>query len=113
MPNGLKRMARVCRQRSSASAAYRQYIRRLILPIHCPAIMVEEELFMETAIVSPEFHVAIPQAIREALDLQPGQRVQVILYQSRIELIPVRSVRDMRGFLKGIDTTVKREPDRS
>jgi AbrB family looped-hinge helix DNA binding protein len=75
--------------------------------------MSEEELMMETAIVSPEFHVAIPQAIREALDLQPGQRVQVILYQSRIELIPVRSVRDMRGFLPGIDTTVKREPDRA
>jgi AbrB family looped-hinge helix DNA binding protein len=67
---------------------------------------------METAIVSPEFQVAIPQAIREALGLQPGQRVQVMLYQSRIELIPVRSVREMRGFLKGIDTTVKREPDR-
>jgi AbrB family looped-hinge helix DNA binding protein len=66
---------------------------------------------METAIVSPEFHVAIPQAIREALGLQPGQKVQVMLYQSRIELIAVRSVREMRGFLKGIDTTVKREPD--
>jgi AbrB family looped-hinge helix DNA binding protein len=68
---------------------------------------------METAIVSPEFQVAIPQAIWEALGLQPGQRVQVMLYQSRIELIPFRSVREMRGFLKGIDTTVEREPDRA
>jgi hypothetical protein len=68
---------------------------------------------MDTAIISPEFHVASPPAIQEALDLQPGQRVQVILYQSRIELIPVRSVRDMRGFLKGIDTTVQREPART
>jgi AbrB family looped-hinge helix DNA binding protein len=68
---------------------------------------------METAIVSPEFHVAIPQAIREALDLHPGQQVQVMLYQSRIELIAVRSVREMRGVLNGIDTTVKREPDRT
>jgi AbrB family looped-hinge helix DNA binding protein len=68
---------------------------------------------METAIVSPDFHVAIPQAIREALGLQPGQRVQVMLYQSRIEMMPVRSVNEMRGFLKGIDTTVKREPDRA
>ena len=68
---------------------------------------------METAIVSPEFQVAIPQAIREALGLQPGQRVQVLLYQNRIELIPVQSVREMRGFLKGIDTMVKREPDRA
>ena len=68
---------------------------------------------MDTAIISPEFHVAIPPAIQEALDLQPGQRVQVILHQSRIELIPVRSIRDMRGFLKGIDTTVVREPNRA
>ena len=68
---------------------------------------------METAIISPEFQVAIPQAIREALGLQPGQRVQVLLYQNRIELIPVQSVREMRGFLKGIDTMVKREPDRA
>ena len=67
---------------------------------------------METVIVSPEFHVAIPPAIREALGLQPGQSVQIMLYQSRIELIPVRSIREMRGLLKGIDTTVKREPDR-
>jgi AbrB family looped-hinge helix DNA binding protein len=77
------------------------------------AIFVEEEHYMETAIVSPEFHVAIPQAIREALGLQPGQRVQVLLYQNRIELIPVQSVREMRGFLKGIDTMVQREPDRA
>jgi AbrB family looped-hinge helix DNA binding protein len=83
------------------------------LPRHRLATKVEEEHGMETTTVSPEFHVAIPQAIREALGLQPGQRVQVMLYQNRIEMIPVRSVRDMRGFLKGIDTTVKREPDRA
>jgi AbrB family looped-hinge helix DNA binding protein len=70
------------------------------------------EGFMETVIVSPEFQVVIPQAIREALGIQPGQQFQVILDQNRIELIPLRSVREMRGFLKGLDTTVAREPDR-
>jgi AbrB family looped-hinge helix DNA binding protein len=68
---------------------------------------------METAIISPDFQVALPPAIREALGIQPGQRVQVLLYQSRIALLPLRSVREMRGFLKGIDTTVVREPDRT
>ena len=67
---------------------------------------------METVIVSPEFQVVIPQAIREALGVQPGQHFQVLLDQNRIELIPLRSVREMRGFLKGLDTTVAREPDR-
>ena len=67
---------------------------------------------METVMVSPKFQVVIPRAIRESLSIRPGQKVQVILYQDRIELIPVRAVKKMRGFLKGIDTTVEREPDR-
>ena len=53
-------------------AAEHEAFRRLILPAHCQSGMVKEELFMDTAIISPEFHVAIPPAIREALDLQPG-----------------------------------------
>jgi len=50
--------------------------------------------------------------VRESLDVQPGQKVQVILYEERIELIPVKPIRELRGFLEGIDTTVEREPDR-
>lgn len=62
--------------------------------------------------VSPKFQIVIPKAIREALDLQPGQKVQVIQYQNRIELIPVRPMQSARGFLKGIDTTIECEEDR-
>jgi AbrB family looped-hinge helix DNA binding protein len=67
---------------------------------------------METVSVSPNFQVVIPPMIREALNIQPGQKIQVIQYENRIELIPIKSVKTMRGFLKGIDTTVNREPDR-
>ncbi len=67
---------------------------------------------METVTVSPKFQVVIPRAIRESLNLYPGQKVQVIRYQDRIELIPLRPAKKMRGFLKGIDTSIKREPDR-
>ncbi len=67
---------------------------------------------METVTVSPKFQVVIPKEIREALKLTPGQKVQALLYENRIELIPVRPVKHMRGFLKGIDTTVVREGDR-
>ncbi len=67
---------------------------------------------METVTVSPKFQVVIPGAIRDSLGLQPGQKVQVILYENRIELIPLKPVQEMRGFLKGIDTTIEREPDR-
>ena len=67
---------------------------------------------METVTVSPKFQVVIPKEIRESLKLAPGQKIQALLYENRIELIPVRPIKKMRGFLKGIDTTVKRETDR-
>ena len=67
---------------------------------------------METVTISPKFQVVIPKAIRERLGLTPGQKVQAIAYGDRIELIPVQPAKRLRGFLKGIDTTVPREPDR-
>ena len=67
---------------------------------------------METVTVSPKYQVVIPKRIRELLGVEPGQKVRVILYSNRIEMIPVRSVKEARGFLKGIDTAVDREEDR-
>ncbi|MBI3359256.1 MAG: AbrB/MazE/SpoVT family DNA-binding domain-containing protein [Nitrospirae bacterium] len=67
---------------------------------------------MSTVTISPKFQVVIPKSIREGLRLFPGQKVQAIAYGDRIEFIPVRKARELRGFLKGIDTTVKREGDR-
>jgi len=62
--------------------------------------------------VSPKYQVVIPQRIREALGLKPGQKIEAIQYLDRVEFIPVRSPRAMRGFLKGIDTMVPRDKDR-
>jgi len=67
---------------------------------------------MQTVTVSPKFQVVIPRALREALSIKPGQKVQVIQYEGRIELIPLKPAKKMRGFLKGMDTIVEREPDR-
>ncbi len=67
---------------------------------------------MQTVTISPKFQVVIPKEIRERLKLSPGQKVQAILYERRIELIPVRPMKQMRGFLGGIDTTVERDEDR-
>ena len=68
---------------------------------------------METLTISPKFQVVIPKAIRERLGLLPGQKVQALLYGDRIELIPLLPAKRLRGFLKGIDTSVAREPDRA
>ncbi len=62
--------------------------------------------------VSPKYQVVIPQKIREALGIEPGQEVQALQYLDRVEFIPVRSLKRMRGFLQGLDTTVQREDDR-
>jgi len=67
---------------------------------------------MSVVTISPKYQVVIPKAIREKLALKPGQKVQAIVYEGRIELIPVRPLKDLRGFLRGIDTEVEREEDR-
>ena len=53
---------------------------------------------METVTVSPKFQVVIPRAIREQLGIEVGQKVQAIALGDRVELIPVRSPKSMRGF---------------
>ena len=58
---------------------------------------------MSTVTLSPKFQVVIPLQIREALGLKPGQKVEAMQYLDRVEFIPVRSAREMRGFrLAGI-----------
>ena len=67
---------------------------------------------MSVVTISPKFQVVIPQQIREAMGLEPGQKVQAIQYENRIEFIPLRSTRSMRGFVRGIDSRVVRDRDR-
>ena len=67
---------------------------------------------MEAVKLSPKFQVVIPRSVRERLRLVAGQRLQVLAYGNRIELIPEQAIGTMRGFLQGIDTTVPREDDR-
>jgi AbrB family looped-hinge helix DNA binding protein len=67
---------------------------------------------METVTVSPKFQVVIPRIIREKLEIRPGQKIQAILYNNRIEMIPMQPIKKMRGFLRGIDTNIERDEDR-
>ncbi|HUV59756.1 MAG TPA: AbrB/MazE/SpoVT family DNA-binding domain-containing protein [Desulfatiglandales bacterium] len=67
---------------------------------------------MQTVTVSPKYQVVIPKMIRQTLHLRPGQKMQVVEYEGRIELIPERDITELRGFLKGINTEFEREEDR-
>ena len=67
---------------------------------------------MQIVTVSPKFQVVIPKKIRQSLRLRPGQKMQVVEYDGRIEFIPERDITELRGFLKGINTEFEREEDR-
>jgi AbrB family looped-hinge helix DNA binding protein len=67
---------------------------------------------METVTLSPKFQVVIPLAVRVGLKLTPGEKLRVLRYADRVEFIPVRKMKDMRGFLHGMNTEIQREPDR-
>jgi AbrB family looped-hinge helix DNA binding protein len=67
---------------------------------------------MSVVTVSPKFQVVIPRHIRESLGLAPGQKVQAFEYEGRVEFVPVRPAKALRGFIRGLDTSVTRERDR-
>jgi AbrB family looped-hinge helix DNA binding protein len=68
---------------------------------------------MQLVTVSPKYQVVIPKKVREALNVRPGQKLQVIEYAGRIELVPECDIRELRGFVKGIHTAFSREEDRA
>ncbi len=67
---------------------------------------------MTAVTVSPKYQIVIPKEIRESMGIFSGQKVQIMSYQGRIELIPLRPMKEMKGFLEGLDTSVVREEDR-
>jgi len=67
---------------------------------------------MSAVTVSSKFQVVIPKVVRESLGIVSGQKIQIITFRDRIELIPIKPMTEMKGFLKGIDTDIPRENDR-
>jgi AbrB family looped-hinge helix DNA binding protein len=64
---------------------------------------------VDTVTISPKYQVVIPKSVRRQLRLVPGQKVQVIAYGDRIEFIPLKPARELRGMLRGLDTTFERD----
>ena len=67
---------------------------------------------MNTVTISSKFQIVIPLDVRKSFKIHPGEKLHVVPYEHRIELIPVTKLKDMRGFAKGIDTNIDREGDR-
>lgn len=66
---------------------------------------------MNTVTISPKFQVVIPQAVRESMQLKAGTKVEVFELDGRIQIIPIRPMAEMRGFLRGMDTTIERDEE--
>jgi AbrB family looped-hinge helix DNA binding protein len=74
--------------------------------------LIDQEGAMSAVMISPKFQVVIPKETREKLHLKAGQRMEVLDYENRIELIPLKPMKQLRGFLKGIQTDIPRDKDR-
>jgi AbrB family looped-hinge helix DNA binding protein len=87
----------------------------LTTDIDCDTVIpkiIDGGYVMLTVTVSPKFQVVIPRPVRDNLQIRPGQKMQVVEYEGRIELFPERDIAELRGFLKGINTEFEREEDR-
>ena len=67
---------------------------------------------MPAVIISPKYQVVIPKAVRENYSLTPGDKIELIELDGRIEFVPVRPVNTLKGFMKGLKNTFEREADR-
>ena len=68
-------------------------------------------IVINTVVVSSKYQIVIPRNVRERIDLKPGQKIVVIEKDGVIHLIPQKPIKEMRGFLKGIDTSQLRDEE--
>ncbi len=62
--------------------------------------------------VSPKFQVVIPKEIRENSGIKVVSKMDMFVYDGRIELVPIKSIKSLKGSLPGIDTNIQRDSDR-
>jgi len=68
---------------------------------------------MDTITISAKYQIVIPKKAREAIGLQSGEKLKIMTYDGRIELIPVRPMESFRGIAAGIDVRFDRDEDRA
>lgn len=66
---------------------------------------------MPQTVVSSKYQVVIPKEVREKIDLEKGQILQVVVRNGVITLVPDRPLSDLRGFVTGIDDAGLRDEE--
>ena len=66
---------------------------------------------MDTVTISSKYQIVIPRAIREKWNIKPGQKVRLFVFGNRLEVVPVRDIREARGFLRGMSSNINREEE--
>lgn len=59
---------------------------------------------MSVATLSSKFQLSLPKALREAMQLQPGQQFELIPMGQVIQMVPKTSIRELRGVARGANT---------
>jgi len=67
---------------------------------------------MTVVTVSSKYQVVIPKDVRERTGIRPGQKMQVFAIGSRVELVPVEPIENLRGIFKDSLPPFEREVDR-
>ena len=64
---------------------------------------------MASVTISPEYQVSIPPEVREKLNIQPGQKLEILVYDGQMHFVPVVPVESLFGIFKGFEIPYERE----
>jgi AbrB family looped-hinge helix DNA binding protein len=64
---------------------------------------------MSTATLSSKFQLSVPKAVRESMQLQPGQQFELIPMGAILQLVPKTSIKEMRGIARGANPAQYRD----
>jgi AbrB family looped-hinge helix DNA binding protein len=67
---------------------------------------------LETVTLSSKFQIVIPQKIRDSVGFHPGEKLKIIGYDGRVELVPEQSMKNFRGIASNVSASFVRDEDR-
>ena len=66
---------------------------------------------MNTVTLTSEYQINFPKEIFEPIGCKAGTSFEVITHNNRVELVPIKRIKSLRGIFKGMDTTFEREEE--